>query len=296
MKLDIYGQPAEITLLAGPFEVTIQNGGTVAHGLVTGHIYKGTEKVTLKVILPVGTPVLGYGMSYEGNRHQDDVVVREVAGGTQVFSKVIPIGWGGGTPQLPTNGGQSLRLLSVDVNGRLHDLVVSLVRQGDKLFVTVQETYREQLYKAGDLVVSPPMEKTRMSTLERVRKLLEGHDEFIATLPAASTYQKPDLKKQSLTLREGEGLVLWFADGMNSGSVLCRDGRQHKVHYTEILTIRHGRKFLRTGEKVLFRGKKPIPGRSQFPDQLTDVQVEGQFPQLLPLRFNPEPDDFTVTG
>jgi len=277
------------------FEFSVNScGGN--HGMV--EIPQNVQTVTIKVTVPNEMPVYAYAMQYGANSHTDHIS-GSTDGGNTSFCRNVRLEWHGKerkVPQPPTNGGQSLRLLSVDQTGRLHDLVVSIVKQSDKLFVTVQETYNEQLYRAGDLIVCPPMEKTRFHTLEMVRQMLEGNAEFVASLPEGAAYKRPNLKKQAVNLRPGEGLVLWFADGMNSGSVLCRDGREHKVHFSRVLTVRQERRFLQKGEKVLFRGTEPIPGMSKFRDQLTDVTVEGMFPGLVTLNLELKPEDFQISN
>ena len=297
MKVLFHGREMTVSLFdaaAGKmFEFPIvPSGGD--HGTV--EISNRVSSVILSAKVPKEIPVYAYAMHYGANNHTDEIQGEVMTDGEACYSKEIPLKSNQSkTPQPPTDGGQSLRLLSIDQSGRLHDRVISLVKQDDKLFVTVQETYNEQLYRAGDLVVCPPMEKTRLATLETVRRMLEGNAQFTACLPEASTYQRPDLKKQVLALRYGEGLVLWFADGMNSGAVLCKDGQQHKVHFSKILTIRQGRRFLRTGEKVLFRGTESVPGKSQFRDQLVNVEVEGMFPGLVELDINLKPEDFQIS-
>lgn len=294
MNILFYGEPAVLSIIqGGRFEVPITfNGGNI--GLV-GMIDGKSKSVTLKIELPSSLPVVAYTMKYGGNEITGHLEGHSV-GDTVYFEREVSLEWKEGpTPQPPTDGGQNLRILSVDERGYLHEAVVALARQGDKLGLSFQETYCEQLFKAGDVITCPQMSSTKQHTLALVRDLLQGNEAFVQSLPAASTYQRPDLKKLALPLKSGEGLTLWYSKGGQNGAVLTKNGVA-KIHFSQIQTDRFGFRYLERGEKVLFRGTEPIKGYSRFKCQLTDVVVKGVMPGLVDLKVDLDPERFQVSG
>ncbi|OHA15282.1 MAG: hypothetical protein A3G52_04195 [Candidatus Taylorbacteria bacterium RIFCSPLOWO2_12_FULL_43_20] len=293
MQIKINGAPVEISVFTDRdtrFEVPVTrlNG---EHGAIE-NVPDGTRELTIQVKLSPEVSMVAYIMQYGKNQILTRLEDLDSYKQGSRFLYYLPL-WKSGGRLLPNPNGKSFRLFAISLAGRLKEVVVSVVQQGGTLFLIAQETYDEQLYRAGDVVDCPTMRKTKHYTLAMARDLLDGQDEFISGLPEMSQYVKPDTKKQQLELRYGEGLVLWYSKGKQLGAVLTTGG-VCRCHWSAILTTRDRLKYLVRGEKILFLDTRVTEGTTQFKRELVDVQVEGAMPGLLDLKLELDEKDFEV--
>lgn len=303
MKTVIDGTEVSFQVFTEPecrFEVPVTLLGD-NHGELAVINGRAARELAIKVEMPRELCMMGYIM-----KDGDNFIVKRIAPVEQSevkgFTFILPIEWNGKdpTPRTVPNG-KSFRLLSIDTQGKLRETVTAIVRQGDKLFLTVQETYRDQLYRAGDVVRCPSMDGTKRATLAYVRDLLQELPDFVQGLPDISEYKRVDRQAQAINLRDGEGVVLWYSKRKQLGAVLLKSRNGHpmtaRAHFSQVLTIRCGLKYLKTGEKVLFRKVKPVEGGSSFKWELEEVQVTGMMPGLVDLSgvFKIEEGDLKIS-
>jgi len=151
----------------------------------------------------------------------------------------------------------NLRVLVIEKNGWIQVWEIALISQFGNFFLTVQQTYRVRCYRDGEKVVCPQLKWPQMDSF--VENLKEGDPKELTPL---AEYQ-PEPKPTGNGLGPKEALVLWYNMAKQVGYIVDKDGKQIRVHWTQI--ERPGPiVFLLKGEVVTYADLKPTRGATSF--------------------------------
>ena len=218
--------------------------------------------------------VLGYFITPD---KKDQVLDREETQGGVVYRRTVEIlrtnGIRRGVPYPdPKAANGVVRLLHVAGDGGAIMWAISLIAQDGTTFLVYQRMFAEQFYREADNTVRAP-------TVERVDKWKSTVTlinwwlgENPVQLPPMSEYVPASPVETPESDNPLEGVVEWYALGMQMGSILTKEGSV-LVKGDQIITGRPGDplKFLIAGERV--RAGAVVPSQGAFPRAFQGVEV-----------------------
>lgn len=150
--------------------------------------------------------------------------------------------------------GCHFRLLQFNSDGSLWIWEIALISQSGEFFLSVQNTYQIRCYQdsVGN-IIWPQLEDW-----DQMRIVVEGlwresflSPHFVEKIPSIKTYCS-SVSALTQGISENTALVLWYNRAQQFGCLLLGDGREARVHWSEIRERKPA--YLKSMELVRYEG------------------------------------------